>query len=615
VHKTASRWKFDRRRDGRLAALVLFLGVAAGASALHLTPARERLDAMALDAVQRAAHAISPRPAPDQVVIVGIDAETERRFPQPFALWHRPIAAALVALARSNPRVIALDIILPERSFEDLIPGAHAELIRALVEAKHPDRLVAGLRLDRAGRALSIDPLLMATLGPGALGLAYVPVDVDGVARRTRLDGAREAAALPLLTERIAALLGVQLPAGIIDFACGEHFNYLPLHEVVDRAARGDSSLARMLTGKVVLVGHVGADADPVRQPLSLAAWDRETGMPPGVVALAQTIRAALAGRIVPQLHGALLALLVGFAACIVFVGRPRRTWLVALTVTALVPVCVYLAYVGGVFVPPVTVLAALAGGATLRSAWESLEHWRYRLTIEQEFAGYVSQNLFEAILAGEVDPATPRRYPGLGFLFADLRGFTTMSEQLPAEEVLSLLNRYYEAIIPAIHRFDGTIDNFRGDGILAIFGAPRPVPDGGRNAILAARAMFEGLHGLNAQLRREGRPALRMGIGLTAGDAVVGNLGTASRYGYSAVGDAVNVAARLQSQCKPLGMKIIASEALALAHAPELAFQPLGELDLPGHVPVMAYGVPEECDFFTSPASIMHIGVRRSSA
>jgi adenylate cyclase len=615
MHQTASPWKIERRRKERVATVVLFLAVVAGASVLHLTGARERLDAVALDAVQRVGRAIVPRPGPDDVVIVGIDAETERRFPQPFALWHRPLAAALVGIARANPRIIALDIILPERSFEDLIPGAHAELMRALVAAKHPNRLVAGLRLDRAGHALPIDPLFMAALGPNALGIAYVPIDVDGVARRTRPERLRDADALPLLTERVASLLGGHLPEGIVDFACGEPFDYLPLHDVVDRAANGGASLPRLLTGKIVLIGHVGADADPVRQPLSLAAWDSQTKMPPGVVVLAQTIRAMLAGRIVPQLHGAVLALLVGLAACIVFVGTPRRTWLVALAITALVPPAVYLAYAGGVFVPPVTILAAVAGGATLRSARESLEHWRYRVTIERQFAGYVSQNLFDAILAGEVDPATPRRYANLGFLFADLRGFTTMSEQLPAEDVLELLNRYYEAIIPAIHRHEGTIDNFRGDGILAIFGAPRALPDPGRNAVLAARAMLAGLRALNDQLKHEGRPALRMGIGLTVGDAVAGNLGTGSRYGYSAVGDAVNVAARLQSHCKLLGMTIIASEPVVRAHATELPFQPLGELDLAGHVPVMAYGVPETSDFFTSAASTLHFGGRPSAA
>jgi adenylate cyclase len=105
------------------------------------------------------------------------------------------------------------------------------------------------------------------------------------------------------------------------------------------------------------------------------------------------------------------------------------------------------------------------------------------------------------------------------------------------------------------------------------------------------------------------------MGIGLTVGDAVAGNLGTGSRYGYSAVGDAVNVAARLQSKCKLLGMRLIASEPVALAHATELPFQSLGELDLPGHVPVMAYGVPQACDLFTSAASIMQVGGDSCSA
>jgi oxalyl-CoA decarboxylase len=116
------------------------------------------------------------------------------------------------------------------------------------------------------------------------------------------------------------------------------------------------------------------------------------------------------------------------------------------------------------------------------------------------------------------------------------------------------------------IHELDGTIDNFRGDGILAIFGAPRPAADGPRRAVLAAREIFARLEMLNAELAREGRASLDIGIGLAAGDAVAGNVGTASRYGYSAVGDDVNVSARLQSLCKPLKMRIIASEAVAQA-------------------------------------------------
>jgi adenylate cyclase len=510
--------------------------------------------------------------------------------------------------------VIALDVVLPERAFEHLVPGAHAQLLRALVEAKHSAGLAVGLRLDREGRPQPVDPLLMAALGPAAFGLAYVQIDADGVARRTRLASARSEH-LPLLTERIAMLLGLRLPGGIVDFTCGPPLEYLPLHELIERAARGDPMLATTLQGRVVLLGHVGSDADPLPQPLSLAAWDPASRTPPGVVFLAQTARAMQAQRILPQLGGAALASLTVALACVVFVRRPRLIWVAAVAVAAAMPFAVGFAYRAGVYLPPVTPLFAVIAGAAVRASREAVVHWRFRRTIEQQFVGYVSENLFHALLAGEIDPSVPRRYRNLGFLFADLRGFTSMVEQLPPEQVLGLLNRYYEAVIPAILRFDGTIDNFRGDGILAIFGAPRPAEDGARNAVLAARAMLDGLDALNAQLAREGQPSLGMGIGLAAGDAVTGNVGTRSRYGYSAVGDAVNVAARLQSHCKRLSMTIIASEAVAAAHPALLPFEPLGPLDLAGHAPVVAFGVRLQRDSVTAAARTPTVGPGKASA
>ncbi len=385
---------------------------------------------------------------------------------------------------------------------------------------------------------------------------------------------------------------------GIVDFACGKVLDYVPMHDVVTWARERPEALARAFAGKVVLLGKVGPDEDMVRQPLSVANWAPHASAPPGVVLLAQTVRAMQSGRIVAELPWPVVAVLVAVCAAVVFVGGgPWRTWTAAAVLLAGVVAAVYFAYLAGVFVPPTTAIAAVLLGATVRASADAVENRRFRAAIERQFAGYVSQNLLDAIVAGSVDPRRPHRYTNVGFLFADLRGFTTLTERLPAEEVLALLNRYYEAIAPAIHQYDGTIDNFRGDGILAIFGAPRPATDGPRRAVLAAREMFARLAVLNETLAAEGREALEMGIGLSAGDAVAGNVGTASRYGYSAIGDAVNVAARLQSLCKPRGMRIVASEAVVQACGEALPFIALGRVELTGHAPVEAFGVPKSRD------------------
>ena len=569
--------------------------------ALLASPLRDRIDGAALDATQRIVRSVAPREAVEDVVIVGIDEETDRRFSEPFALWHKHLGAALAAIAHGNPRLIVVDIVLPEQSYDNLIPGLDAELIRGVNAAKHAGQLIVGLRLDAQGRPQRIEDLLLAAVGRDAIGLAYVSVDRDGVARRIDAPRSEGGARAPLLADRIAGALGLKPRAGIIDFACGKPFTYLPMHDVVTLGRDHPSELAAAFSGKIVLLGTVGPDEDPVRQPLSVASWDPATRTPPGVVLIAQTARALESGRILGELPGAAVALLVALGAAVVFVGGAWNTWIAAALTSVLLLVAGYIAYLAGLFVPPAGPLAAIVLGATVRSTFEAFEHRRFRRTIERQFAGYVSENLLQAILAGEVDPRQPRKYANLGFLFADIRGFTTMVEKSPPGEVLALLNRYYEAITPAIHMFDGTIDNFRGDGILAIFGAPRAVPDGPRRAGLAARDIFVRLETLNTELVREGHIPLDIGIGLAAGDGVAGNVGTTSRYGYSAVGDAVNVSARLQSHCKPLKMKIIATESIARACVQDLPFVPLGRLELSGHAALEAFGVPKSRDFLLS--------------
>lgn len=575
-------------------ALGMFVCILIVVGALHASVVGERLNHAALDTTQRFVRALSPRPALENVVIVGIDKGTERSFPEPFALWHKHLGEALTAIARGKPKLVALDVVLPERSYDGLVPGLTAELVRGLVAAKHAGGLAIGLRVDAQGRPQPIDGLLLAAAGQDAVALAYAPVDRDGTARRLAPPAGRGSVNLPLLAERVVLSLGLDPHAGIIDFACGQPFAYVPMQDVVAWAQSDPSRLA-MFAGKVVFIGWVGPDEDRVRQPLSLASWPAGAGAtsPPGVVLLAQSVRALESNRILPTLSAPAQAALVILGACVVLVGGLLRTWTAAVALAALVIGCVYAGYVAGIVVPPTGALAAIILGATTRSSYEAFAQRRFRIAIERQFSGYVSQNLLEAILSGEVDPSRPRKYANLGFMFADLRGFTTLTEASPAEEVLTLLNRYYDAITPAIHAYDGTIDNFRGDGILAIFGAPQAADDGPRRAALATREMFERLAELNRELVGEGRNELRIGIGLAAGEAIAGNVGTASRHGYSAIGDAVNVAARLQSLCKPLQMRVIASEAFWRTCADVLPFVSLGPLELAGHAPVHAYGVP----------------------
>lgn len=132
--------------------------------------------------------------------------------------------------------------------------------------------------------------------------------------------------------------------------------------------------------------------------------------------------------------------------------------------------------------------------------------------------------------------------------LFADLRGFTTLSEQLPAPELLALLNRYLDRMSTALEAHGGVIDKYIGDAIMALFGAPVAHGDDADRALAAALAMQRALVAFNAELAAEGKPPLGIGIGINTARVVAGNIGSARRLNYSVIGDGVNVAARIES-------------------------------------------------------------------
>ena len=148
--------------------------------------------------------------------------------------------------------------------------------------------------------------------------------------------------------------------------------------------------------------------------------------------------------------------------------------------------------------------------------------------------------------------------------LFADIRGFTRISEHAPPEKIVGLLNRYFSAMTDIIFAHGGTLDKYLGDGLMSLFGAPTTTPEDASNALNTAVAMQRRILGINQELRAEGFPEIGVGIGLHTGEATVGYIGSERRSEYTAIGDTVNTASRLESNAK--GGEILISDATAKA-------------------------------------------------
>jgi adenylate cyclase len=178
-------------------------------------------------------------------------------------------------------------------------------------------------------------------------------------------------------------------------------------------------------------------------------------------------------------------------------------------------------------------------------------------------------------LLPATAGPALARPRPGylqgdereIAILFADLRGFTTLSEDRLPYDVVFVLNRYFTAMGTAVEQAGGRIDKFIGDGVMALFGIEQGVAQGSRNALEAARRMALSLEELNRSLAHDLPEPLRIGIGLHSGAVIVGEMGYGRATSLTAIGDAVNTASRLEAMTKEFGAQLIVSAPLA-AHA-----------------------------------------------
>jgi adenylate cyclase len=167
---------------------------------------------------------------------------------------------------------------------------------------------------------------------------------------------------------------------------------------------------------------------------------------------------------------------------------------------------------------------------------------------IRETFGRYLTDEVVDTVLESPSGLQIGGEKRKLTMMMTDLRGFTSLSERLPADRVVKLLNRYLAAMVPIIKQYQGTIDEFIGDAIFVLFGAPVWHEDDAERAVACAVAMQIAMDEVNAENRKEDLPEVEMGIGLHTGQVVVGNIGSPERMKYGVVGSNVNLTSRIQA-------------------------------------------------------------------
>lgn len=196
------------------------------------------------------------------------------------------------------------------------------------------------------------------------------------------------------------------------------------------------------------------------------------------------------------------------------------------------------------------TGLAAQAGRA-IDNAYKAKEIEKSALA-RRDFERLLPPEIVEQVISGKVQLQRGGELRETAVLFSDIRGFTHWTEQHQPGHIVSILNDYFELMVDAIHRHHGTLDKFMGDGIMALFGAPIAHGNDALNAVLSALDMMDGLATLNARLRAMGQDDVKIGIGINNGPVIAGYMGSSKSMEYTAIGDHVNLSARLCGVATP---------------------------------------------------------------
>lgn len=569
-----------RGRQQGLAALALAAGL--GAGGLAQWPAWQLLEARAFDHLSM----VAPPPRPDDTpLVVAIDepsfAELGRQWP-----WPRDLHARLVtALRAAGARAVALDLVFAEPSQ----PGPDAALAAAL----GPDTVLAAdesvTDSPQALQLLRTEPL-PALLEAGAVaGLSTIPLDRDGTARR--LPDRADTLARVLLARHGAAPPSTPPGALMQFYGPARSTPTVSYYQALDPATFLPPGL---FAGRDVIVGF-SLQAAPTADEGGADAFTTPATVRSGALVAGAEIHATVAANLAagdwvrpaPAL-ARIAAICTGAALAGALLwrgGRARPVPSLGLGL-ALLPLACWLALrFGRLWLPPLAPMAAFAVTAAGQTLRDFAAERRLRAGLTRAFSHYLAPALVDRLAA---DPGALRlggEAREITVLFCDIRGFTTLAERLQPEpeRLTAILHRLMEPLSQAVLDEQGTIDKYIGDCLMAFWNAPLDVPDHAARAIAAGRRMIAAVAALNREFAAEGMAPLAIGIGINTGTCIVGNMGSGARFDYSAIGDAVNLAARLEALTKDLGVPLIAGEATAAALGPGGGLRPLGEASVRG--------------------------------
>lgn len=579
----AGRAPVTRRARPRILASIV--AVAAGlALAAGATGVLDDLEGSALDARFALRGEDRARSGPVGLAVVGIDDRTLGEIDRRFPFSRRYHAKVLRQLRKAGVRAVAYDV-------EFLDPtevGDDDALIRAAADA--PRVVLATSETDeRGGTGIFGGDEVLEEIGARA-GHSDTTADDDGVLRRFGPEFGGLTTFPVAVAERVTpGRVGEVDRRSLIDWVGGP--GAIPTYSFVD-VLEGRVPPAE-LRDRVVVVGATS----PVLKDLATTPMD--DGRPlPGPVVQANAIATVLRGvplRDAPGVVGVLLTVLAAGVAPLAARRRGAFATLGTAAAGAVVLVAAaHLAFLAGRVVPVVEPLLALGLGAlgavSASAAFAAVERARTR----EIFARFVPEDVVADVLARTDDDV---RLGGLRVdatvLFCDLRGSTALLERLAPERGIAVLNVFLGAMGDAVDAHGGTLVGYRGDGLMAVFGAPLPQDDHAARAVACAGEMAgPALGRCHAALQGDGvDDELRLGVGVASGEVMAGNVGSERRMEYTAIGDAANVAARLEGLTKEHGRPILVAGSTVGRLTTTDGLDPLGPLPVRGRAaPVEAW-------------------------